>query len=295
MLEKFFQEVKNKPYVPPKELVFDPLKNVTTNPQILLDALANVSKIDTQRLYDLIMTGYPFLLDKEFIDTNAVVVARAFIDEKFIGIFSQILMTKVDEFTYDQKINCNRLIYEYIIYKNNNKQTMSKLYALARILNQDKIPVLYGFGFEKQTIDDLIISRYSTQDEVLAMKRVNCVIINSDIESMTEQNIINIYERLFDRLTPMFEGIMFDVWDKERMRPSQEEIYGRITLAILTILENAPHEVIMAVLTNFAQNRQLLHQDEPLRINLKAIAVSDYGRVVYAVQTFEKQDRFALN
>ena len=122
MLEKFFQEVKNKPYVPPKELVFDPLKNVTTNPQILLDALANVSKIDTQRLYDLIMTGYPFLLDKEFIDTNAVVVARAFIDEKFIGIFSQILMTKVDEFTYDQKINCNRLIYEYIIYKNNNKQ-----------------------------------------------------------------------------------------------------------------------------------------------------------------------------
>lgn len=295
MLEKFFQEVKNKPYIPPKELVFDPLKNVTTNPQILLDALANVSKIDTQRLYDLIMTGYPFLLDKEFIDTNAVVVARAFIDEKFIGIFSQILMTKVDEFTYDQKINCNRLIYEYIIYKNNNKQTMSKLYALARILNQDKIPVLYGFGFEKQTIDDLIISRYSTQDEVLAMKRVNCVIVNSDIESMTEQNIINIYERLFDRLTPMFEGIMFDVWDKERMRPSQEEIYGRITLAILTILENAPHEVIMAVLTNFAQNRQLLHQDEPLRINLKAIAVSDYGRVVYAVQTFEKQDRFALN
>ncbi len=294
MLEKFFQEVKSKPYIPPKELVFDPLKNVTTNPQILLDTLANVSKLETQRLYDVIMSGYPVLLDKEFIDTNAVVVARAFVDEKFIGIFSQILMSKVNEFTYDQKINCNRLIYEYIIYKNNNKQTMSKLYALARILNQDKIPSLYGYGFEDQTIMDLVISRYSTQDEILAMKRVNCVIINSDPDAMSEQNIINIYEKLFDRLTPMFEGIMFDVWNKDNMRPAQEEIYGRITLAILTILENAPHEAIMAVLTNFAQNRQLLHQDKPLRINLKAIAVSDYQRIVYAVQMFERQDKFAL-
>ena len=144
MLDKFIQDVKNKPPIENKEVLFNPLTNVSTNPKLLLDVLANVSTIDSTVLYDMISNGYHHLLNKKFIDSNAAIVAKAFIDEKFIGIFSQILMTKADQFTFDEKISCNRLIYEYIIYKKNNKQTMSKLYSLARILNQDTIPLLYG-------------------------------------------------------------------------------------------------------------------------------------------------------
>lgn len=294
MLDKFIQDVKNKPPINNPEVVFNPRSNVAINPDLLLDALANVSTISGDSLYKMLSEGYNFLLDKKFIDTNAVVVARAFVDEKFISLFSQVLSIKANEFSADQKICCNRLIYEYIIYKNNNKATMSKLYNLARTLNQDIIPSLYGYGFEDQTIMDLVISRFSTTDEALAMKRVNCVIINSDIYWMTEQNIVIIYEKLFDRLNPMFEGIMYDVWDKDKMKPDQEEIYGRITLAILTILENAPEDIIIAVLSNFSQNRQFLHQEHPLRINLKAIAVSDYPRVVSAINKFEMQDKYAF-
>lgn len=291
LLDKFIQDVKNNPRPQPKEVVFNPRATVTMNPDLLLDALRNVSTIPTETLYKMMTDGYRFLLNKKFIDINTVTVARAFVDEKFISIFAQVLSMKVDEFSSDEKVSCNRLIYEYIIYKNNNKATMAKMYNLARTLNRDIIPKLYGFGLEDQTIMDLVISRYSTNDEALAMKRVNRVIINSDVYWMTEQNIVIIYERLFDRLIPMFEGIMYDVWDKEKMRPDQEEIYGRITLAILTILENAPEDAIIAVLTNFAQNRQLLNQEKPLRINLRAIAVSDYARVVNAINKFEIQDK----
>ena len=145
-----------------------------------------------------------------------------------------------------------------------------------------------SLGLSESLCTDLAISRYSTSDLVVAMKRLNIVIINSSLNIMTEQTIINIYEKLFDNLTPMFEGIMFDAWDEDDFNDQeQEEIYGTITLAILDILKEAPIDHIRTVITMYSQDHQYLYPNNPVRINLRAIAVSDYRRIIDAVDYVE--------
>gem|GEM_PF-1813248 len=275
----------------PKQFIdINMLDSIEMNPSILVPRLSNINNIDDNLLFQLLQEAYTHILDKSFIDTNSVLIANLFTNERFVEIFTRVLSAKTDSFTLDQKINCNRLIYDFMIYKK-DPNIMNLLYGLARTINRDSIPRLYGYGFSNKLIIDLIISRYSTKDQKVAMKRVNCTIMNSDIDMMTEQNIVYIYEKFFDHLSPMFEGIMFDVWEADSMTINQEEIYGRITLAILDILNESPLDVIYAVLKNYAQTKCYLQNAAPVRINLKSIAVSDYGRICQMVDLFEQSER----
>src|SRR5699024_6216 len=124
----------------------------------------------------------------------------------------------------------------------------------------DLVPIMCALGLSEALALDLIIARHSTKNEYLGMQRVNVTIINSDPSVMTEQMIVWIYEKLFNHLTPMFEGIMFDVWDDDDfINEDKEEVYGLINLAILDILQEAPMTSIISVISSFAQDRYFIH------------------------------------
>lgn len=290
MFEEYIEELSKRPKVEENPVYYPPpfAFSVTLNPSILVDKLTNLEMVSTNELTDLISNHYNIILNKDFIKNNKVLLARLFTNERFITTFSRVVVCK--QLTEDELINCNKLIYDYMVYKNKESNILMILYNLGKAINGVKLSVLRSLGLSEAVSTDLVISRYSTQNQILAMKRLNVAIINSSASVMTEQMIVNIYEKLFDNLTPMFEGIMFDSWDEEDFTDQeQEEIYGTITLAILDILRDAPFNYITSVLTTYAQDHQYLYHDDPVRINLQAIAVSDYGRIIDAVDYVENQ------
>lgn len=295
-----FEDYKNELYSTPavqQEYNTLTIGSSVMTPYVLEEKLSNISNMTNNELYEVLMLAYPTILNKTFIEKNKAIIANLFMNERFVSIFSQVLTNVTIPFTNDQKTNCNRLIYDYIVYNGDkkSKHVMEILYKVGKTINRDMVPIMCSLGLNEQLAIDLIIARFSTKDEYLGMQRVNVVIINSDISIMTEQMIVWIYEKLFDHLTQMFEGIMFDVWNEDDfINEDKEEIYGLINLAILDILQDAPMKSIISVISSFAQDRYYVYSKHPIRFNIKAISVSDYGRVIEAIDHVEKDRGFKV-
>lgn len=292
MFEDYLQKLKEEPNQQSEAIKLTMLDNVSLNPYIIEEKLANIDQVSDEELTQILSLAYPTILDKTFIDKNKVTIARAFTNERFVILFSRVLMAVQMPFTNEQKTNCNRLIYDYIVYENHkkNEKVMKLLYNLGKTINRDTIPGLCSLGLSEVLSVDLAIARFSTSNEQLAMARVNVFIMNASIQIMTEQMIVWIYEKLFTHLTPMFEGIMFDVWeDDDFTDENKEEIYGLINLAILDILQDAPMDSIMSVISSYAQDKEFMYSTKPVRFNIKAISVSDYGRILDAIDLVEKE------
>lgn len=263
-------------------------QNVATNPSLIEKKLKEINQISEKELSDLLLNSYQYILDKDFIDSHEELIASVFSNEKFVTIFSRIIAGNI-KLTPSQRINCNRLIYDYTVFSGRQQHIMELLYNLASYANRDTLPSLLGLGLNQWIATDLVVARFSTSKESLAMKRVNVVIINSPLAVMTEQMIVNIYDCLFSHLSQMTEGIMFDVWsDDDFVDEEKEEIYGTISLALLDILNDMPMQMIVKVLIDYAQTRQYLYTDRPVRFNIKSISVSDYKRILDAIIIVEQ-------
>ena len=268
--------------------------NVTSNPIILAQELANIDLIDNDKLASSIAKGWYIILDKNFVDANKQIVANAFTNEKFVTYFSRV-MNQV-ELNYQQRIMCNKLVYDYLTLKASKDLCVeSLLYNMGMIVNKDIIPGLMGIGLDSNIASKIAIARYSTAKETLAVKRVNVIIVNSPIEMMTEQMIVNIYEKLYDHLLPLFEGIMFDKWDEDCFIEAEdcEEIYARINLALLDILNEMPEDMIYNIIAQYTSNKEISYLNTPVRFNIHSIS-SDYSRVIQAIDLYEGTTKKAV-
>lgn len=291
MFEDYMNQLYAEPEVQPTYETLT-IGRTAMTPFVLEEKLSNVSNLSNADLYEVLMLAYSTILNKDFIDKNKAFIANLFTNERFVSMFAQVLSNVTIPFTQNQKINCNKLIYDYIVYNGSKKSNhvMEILYKIGKTINRDTAPTLCALGLPERVAIDLIVAAFSTTNEYLGMQRVNVVIINNDMSLMTEQMIVWIYEKLFNHLTPMFEGIMFDVWSEEDfINEEKEEIYGIINLAILDILQEAPMHSIISVMSSFAQDRYYVHCDDPIRFNIKAISISDYGRIIKAIDTVENE------
>ena len=107
---------------------------------------------------------------------------------------------------------------------------------------------------------------------------------------LDEQKIIDIYLALFDRVLPLFTGVMLDVVSPQNMQStSAEEIYGLITLAILDIMDELPVADIKRGLKLFDEDRKILYPDSSLRMNFKACSPADFPRFCRALDELEAE------
>lgn len=259
------------------------------NPQILFDAFFTIDQIDQNELFSLISESYSLILTKKFIKENKNIMARMFTNSKFVTVFTQVL-GGIRDFTNEQKTCCNKFIYDYLILPHKkDKYIESLLYNLGMSINKDMIPILLGIGLSQDLSHNIAIARYSTDNQILAMKRVNVLIVNSTIEIMTEQRIINIYEKLFDHMMPMFEGIMFDKWDEELIEQDsvKEELYSLINLALLDILNDMPMDSIQHILCQYSHLKNTVYRNKAVRFDIHAISY-DYARVIECIEIVEQ-------
>lgn len=266
--------------------------SILVNSDLLLTELDRIDSKSDEELYELIRTGYPVLLDVEFINKmqNKVYIAKAFSNLRFVSAFCT-MMSKV-QLTELQSICCNKLIYDYMTSKNKNEMIVTQLFGLGWNINRNYITPLYGKGLDQNLITHLAIARNSTTDDTLAAKRANVIIMNSPVNIMTEETIFSIYECFFCKsVRSLFNAIMFDSLDyideeDTEFAQEQEDIYATITLALLDMLNDLPMDMLCQLLKSYAQLKQYCHPNDKARFDIHSIS-GDYYRVLQAIEIVE--------
>jgi hypothetical protein len=291
MFENFINDVKNAKKQP-ENLNINFSDNPAINIELFKEKMQSLDSISDRDLFDLVKYSYQTILEDIFINNNARLALDIFTHPRFIMTLNQVLLNNI-QLTHSQKVYCNKLAYDYLTLRENKDQYVKQLlFTLSKTVNKDVIPGLLGIELPEELAAFLALSRYSSEKESVNVKRVNFIIVTSSIQLMTEQRIIWIYEKLFNNLTPLVEGIMFDVYEEAEFNDNEEarEIYSIINLAILDILNSAPIDVIRKILMSYAGDFSTLYAgNKSVRFNMNALS-EDYARITHVVECLKAEN-----
>ena len=196
-----------------------------------------------------------------------------------------------ENITSQTKRRLNKMSFDYLMIDENDrdKYISGLLMALSKTVNRDKIPRLCTIALPEDMSSLLSLSRYSSEKEVLNVKRLNKVLMSQPLTSLSEQKIVDIYLALFEHVLPLFTGVLLDVVSPQNMNSNSSEIYGLITLAMLDIMNELPIADIKTGLVRFEETRQIWYPDSPLRLNLESCSEEDYPRVLCAIDQLKTE------
>ena len=108
----------------------------------------------------------------------------------------------------------NKMCYDYLVLDKNNikdEYVSGLLMTLSKTVNRDKIPTLCAIPLPEDIASLFALSRYSSEKEIINVRRLNKALMKQSVSVITEQRIIDIYLALFDHVLPLFTGVMLDV------------------------------------------------------------------------------------
>lgn len=282
--DNMIKEIKETPE--PEKVVINFSDNPHTNVDILKSKIDMINAMSNDELFRLLNICYPSIIDD--VNSGRMEYVKAYINPKFINQFARVIGTT--DINIDKKRACSKLAYMYHIAKSNNKsESTVQLYkVLVKLAYRDIVPILVSLGITESMAIDLVIARYSSDNDVLNVRRVNFVIQNSPINILSIQIIVKIYEKLFDRMTPLFKGTMFDVLDEDEewVTESIIEIDSMISLSVLELLNNMTFDQIRQVIISYVEDYTKIFNCDNHCYRFSLVALSDdYYRVV---ETAEK-------
>lgn len=293
MFEKYVEQLKVEEDVKSKEQGLHFINNILVDQFALQTQMESIEKMTDAELYEFALKFYNLVLENIFSKNDKMLALKLFTNVRFVNIFNQVLSST--NITSNQRIYINKLAYDYWVNPEQKKDELVKdsLLNLSRTANRDIIPRLLGLGLPEKLCALLAMARFSSLKEIINVKRLNVLICNQSVEVFTEGMIVSVYCVLFDRITPLFDGIMFDAWEPiEGMEIP--ELYSTINLAILDIMEQLPQDMIRSVLIDYADQKHLLYPDNRVRFNIKAISVEDYPRLCGVIDYLEKEENVFL-
>lgn len=267
--------------------------NVTLSDEMIVESLNRIDKMSDRDAYGLIKEYYERILRIIFESNDKSLKSSAinvFTVPKFIISMTQVMYTINPNHFVRRRLN--KMCYDYLVLDNDtpkDEYVSGLLMTLSKTVNRDKIPVLCTVPMSEDLASLLALSRYSSEKDVTNVKRLNRVLMNQPIESISEQRLVDIYLALFDHVLPLFTGVMLDVVSPQMLNENSEEIYGLITLAALDIIEELPMADIRKGLMLFDQDRKVQYPDNPLRINLESCSESDYPRLLKAIDALKNE------
>lgn len=267
-------------------------QNVVLTPDSLQAKFSLIDTMSDREIYELVKEYYETILTTIF-ESNDKIIRRSFIDlftnAKFILALTQAMYTVTPSDITKKRLN--KMCYDYLVISehDSNDYIGGLLMSLAKTINRDKIPLLCAIPLPEDLSSMIALSRYSSEKEVVNVKRLNRVLMNQPVDSISEQQIVNIYLTLFDHVLPLFTGVMLDVESPSNMNQNAMEVYGVITLSILDIMNELPTADIKKGLTLFDEDRRIQYSDKPIRINLESITESDYPRILTAIDQLKSE------
>lgn len=258
--------------------------NIANNPSMnkgLLDSIINngtLNNYSDQELYDLLSNNLRGLLLSIFERKDQRYI-KMIISDRFLRILIQVVNNI--EIDYMNRVYLNKLCYDYLTLDDDSKNSIISdlIYHLAKITNKKYIPILIGLGIPEKISCYIVLSRFSTNNEFVNVKRMNFVIMTANI-NFTEQMIVDVYQNLFDRVTQLFEATMLDVFDtnEEWYTDEIDERYSLITLAVLDILNSLPTDAIRRVLEDYRMVYHTSYSGQSTRCDLRCLS-GDHGRI----------------
>ena len=286
-------------YIKPAEdtgsVTIDFSANVLLTNDMLADKIKSLDNLSDQDIYILVRDYYDTILTDIFEskDNNKKSdFIDLFMQPKFIIALTQVMYNIPPEnITSQTKRRLNKMSFDYLMIDENDrdKYISGLLMALSKTVNRDKIPRLCTIPLPEDMASLLALARYSSEKEVLNVKRLNKVLMNQPLTSLSEQKIVDIYLALFEHVLPLFTGVLLDVVSPQNMNSNSSEIYGLITLAMLDIMNELPIADIKTGLVRFEETRQIWYPDSPLRLNLESCSEEDYPRVLCAIDQLKTE------
>lgn len=266
--------------------------NVILDADGLKNKFKSIEGMTDKEVYVLVKDYYETILNSIFESTNTE-ERRFFVDlftsPKFILALTQAMYTITPNNVAKKRLN--KMCYDYLVISEHESgdYVSGLLMSLAKTINRDKIPLLCAIPLPEDLSSMIALARYSSEKESVNVKRLNRVLMNQPIDSISEQQIVDIYLTLFDHILPLFTGVMLDVESPSNMTTNAMEVYGVITLAVLDILNELPISDIKKGLSMFDEDRQIQYSDKPIRINLESIAKDDYPRILKAIDILRSE------
>lgn len=214
--------------------------------------------------------------------------ATLLVNPNFISAFVRAVSSI--PITENLRLCCNKITYDYFISDNPDSNIKRRYLDLSKVVNRIQVNSLQAIGLDENTACNLALSRSSSLNERTNVKRLNFTIYNKDPEVMTEQMVVWIYEKLFNRISDLFLAIMFEVYPPQQEMEFGEnfmEVYGVVGLAILTILNNMPSDKIAKVLMKYNNEWEYLERPR-VRFSLHALS-EDFLRILNVVSGLQAQ------
>lgn len=285
----FEEIVKGLPTeVNPKNLI---LSMEDTNLNSITNRLFKLDNLSDQDLYNLISKTYQYLLDEMFISGNVELISFLYTNPRFIIMLNNVLSRPDIKLTYLQTVYCNKLAYDFFTARGDKDEYVRTLLInLIKTVNRSVTPSLIGLGLSEEIVSYLTNARYSSLKENIQVRRLNLEIMKRPTDIMTVQMIVDIYGKLFDRITPLFDGIMYDYWPNEQLVEQRvEDAYATINIAILEIVNNLPEDIMYHLLRNFNETYQILNSNKKVRFNIYSFCKEDYPRLDYTLEMLKRE------
>lgn len=272
---------------------FDYTSMLKMTPERLSDKMdSEFESFDNREAYALIKDNYSLILSDIFDKKERKEVSKFikyFTNSKFITCLTQAMYSETPD--KRTKMRLNKMCYDYLMLKSDKDDYItSLLMSLSKTVNRDIIPRLCAdIRISEDEASSLAMSRYSSENENTNIKRLNRTLMKMKLADISEQKIVDIYILLFDRVLPLFTGVMLDVSSPQNLSGDAEEIYGLITLAILDIMNELPIADIKRGLILFDEDRKMLYPDASIRMNFKSCSEEDYPRFIRALDELESE------
>ena len=264
--------------VPQNNLVQPDFNNL--NESAFKNSLNNILSMDEHHIAVIVKNSIDEIVN-DILSGNIPYIS-IFSNSNFInGFIRAIGSIPID---YKIRLACNKLTYDYFTSENALAEIKQKYLHISRVVNRQEINKLMSLGIDENTACNLALCRYSSTVEPTNVKRLNFALYHRDPNVMTEQMIVWIYEKLFDRISPLFYGIMFEVYSPQEEQDFGEsfmEIYGTVGIACLDILNNMTSENIAKVINGYIEDWE--YRGKPMvRFSLRSLS-ADYSRITRVV------------
>lgn len=262
----------------PPERVIPKFTNAEMTINTLVEKLKSVNTMSDQEIKDVIFRQYMTILNYDlFLATpeSRAVAQQLFTNERFLN--NLVVCVQNLPLNEHQIICCNKLAYDYIALHpvtDANPAVRNLLFDLSfRVNLKTVLPLSAIIGVDNAKY--LAMLRKSSFKEDKNIIRVNRFLIKSGLE-LNEQNMIDIYSKLFESVSTLFITTMFSIAQPDYTKLELLR-YEEMSKAMIDILDSMPSTEIRIVLSNYASFYSL-NGEPPIRFSMKNIHDS-YGRI----------------
>lgn len=277
-LEEFY--IKASQQLPKQPIFVDPNFDML-NRSVFKQSIPQFGSMTENQISVLIKNNIDVIANDILHDDSAY--ASILVDSKFISAFIRAINSiPID---YSTKLACNKITYDYFTSDNPDPFIKQKYLNMSRIVNRESINKLISIGLDENTACNLALCRYSSPNEKTNIKRLNFSIYHRDPNIMNEQMIVWIYEKLFNRISDLFQATMFEVYTEQQQIEFGDnfmEVYGTVGLAVLLILNNMTSDNIRKVLIGYEAEWQFLQRPN-VRFSLHTLS-NDYSKINRVVE-----------